>query len=445
MISLIYSIFISLGVFCWLVWMLRRSTVSVGLPIAYLFGLLLIHVPGALAHLLGGDVLGDSDLTELGISFTAIGAICFVAGVWLARLPNVEVPDYRVADRHHFSFFCLIGGWIFIYGLSFLQEIPTLGAAVHKGGAVWALGVLLGLRAATLRSDAKWAGIWLGALAVYPVLTLLLAGFVSYGTAAIIIVVSALVVSVRSHRRVAAGIVVAAVLSLNLFLNYFEHREEIRNAVWSGAPMNERINASMNIFRDFQWFNPANEIQLTSLDQRLNQNYFVGLAATRITNGLVDYLYGRSLWEGLLSLVPRILWPEKPVFGGSPRIVSEMTGLVLSETTSWGVGNVMEFYINFGIPGVVIGFLVLGWLLGMLDQKAAVAEADGDFERLFLFFLPAVALIEPSGSLVELVGGSAAALVAAYGWKWIWKQWAFRSTHRASWRDTHTDVHPERS
>ena len=51
-----------------------------------------------------------------------------------------------------------------------------------------------------------------------------------------------------------------------------------------------------------------------------------------------------------------------------------MTGLELNQDTSWGVGNVMEFYINFGLPGVVIGFLVLGWLIGALDFRAASAE-----------------------------------------------------------------------
>ena len=34
----------------------------------------------------------------------------------------------------------------------------------------------------------------------------------------------------------------------------------------------------------------------------------------------------------------------------------------------------MEFQINFGTPGVVVGFLILGWLIGTLDLKAAVAE-----------------------------------------------------------------------
>ena len=133
------------------------------------------------------------------------------------------------------------------------------------------------------------------------------------------------------------------------------------------------------------------------------------------------------------------------MFGGSPKIVSEMTGLFLPETTSFGVGNVMEFQINFGIPGVVIGFLVLGWLLGTLDRKAAVAEGSGDLGRVFLFFLPATALIQPNGSMVEITGGPAAALVAAYSWKWAWRLWSGRGTHRAKSKETHAHAHMERS
>jgi hypothetical protein len=68
--------------------------------------------------------------------------------------------------------------------------------------------------------------------------------------------------------------------------------------------------------------------------------------------------------------------------------------------------------------------LVLGWLIGTLDLKAAVAESQGELGRVILFFLPGVALIGPNGSLVELFGGSAAALVAAFGWKLAWKQLA---------------------
>jgi hypothetical protein len=332
----------------------------------------------------------------------------------------------------------LFGGWSLIYGLSPLYQIPSVSAAVEKGGGIWMLGVMLGLRAACQRRDLKRIAIWLGALLVYPVLMLLLGGFLSYGSAAIIIVCSALTISTRSFGRVVVGITLFVFLSLSIFVNYFGHRNDIREQVWGGAPLEARIDSVIDTVRDFKWLDLTNERHLIAFDQRLNQNYFVGLAALRIQQGQVDYLKGESIWEGALSLVPRVLWPEKPVVAGSPKIVAKMTGLRLSPTTSFGVGNVMEFQINFGIPGVVIGFFVLGWLIGTLDVKAAVAEHQDDFGRLILFFLPCVALMKPEGSIVEITGGPAAALVAAYGWKWVWNQWV---AHRASLRNRHSHPH----
>ena len=436
-----FLIFICLSAFLWMLWLLRRGRVSLGLPIAYLYSLLLIHVPGAFAHIAGRDFLFHSDLIEIGMRFTALGSMCFVAGVWLAHSSTPKMPIRREADRDHFWWFCLLGGWSLIYGLSPLYQIPSVSAAVEKGGGIWMLGVMLGLRAACQRGDHKRIGIWLGALMVYPVLMLLLGGFLSYGSAAIIVVCAALTISTRSYWQVVVGITVFVFLSLSIFVNYFGHRNDIREQVWGGAPLEARIDSVIDTVRDFEWLDPTNRKHLIALDQRLNQNYYVGLAARRIQLGMADYLVGDSVRQGLLSLVPRVLWPEKPVFAGSPQIVSKMTGLRLSPTTSFGVGNVMEFQINFGIPGVVIGFFVLGWLIGMLDLEAAVAEGRGDLGRVVLFFLPAVALIDPQGSLVEIFSGSAAALVAAYGWKWAWKQWvAYRASSRKRYSDPHEAV-----
>jgi hypothetical protein len=434
-------IIICFAALLWLLWLLRRDRLSLGLPIAYLYSLLFAHVPGAFADLAGRDFLRHSDVTEIGMRFTALGSICFGAGVWWARSRSsfAIMPIHREANHDQFWWFCLLGGWFLIYGLSPLYQVPSISAAVEKGGAIWMLGVMLGLRAACQRRDLKRIAIWLGALMVYPVLSLLLGGFLSYGSGAIIIVSAALTISTRSFGRVVGGITLFVFLSLSIFVNYFEHRNDIREQVWGGAPLEARIDSVVDAVRGFEWFDPKDRKHLMALDERLNQNYFVGLAARRIQLGLADYLVGDSVWQGVLSLVPRILWPDKPVFGGSPEIVSKMTGLHLSPTTSFGVGNVMEFQINFGIPGVVIGFVVLGWFIGTLDLKAAVAEARGDLGGVILFFLPCVALIQPIGSIVEITSGAAAALVAAYGWKWAWKQWV---THRASSRRRYSHPHP---
>jgi hypothetical protein len=289
------------------------------------------------------------------------------------------------------------------------------------------LGVILGLQSAVRHNNLAMMGAWLSALMVYPVLMLLLGGFLSYGSAAIIVVVSVLLISVKSRWKVIVGSIVGVYLGLSLFVNYFAHRTDIRKEVWGGAPLENRVDSTLNMFRNFKLVDTSDRDQMFALDQRLNQNFFAGLAATRIEQGSVDYLYGLSLWEGLIALVPRALWSEKPVVAGSPKVVSEMTGLQLDENTSWGVGNVMEFQINFGIPGLVVGFFVLGFLIRMLDRYAAVSVRQANFGNAIVAFLPALALIQPNGSLVEISSGAIAALVGAYGWRWVWNRWSART------------------
>jgi hypothetical protein len=418
---MILSIAVCIASLFWLLAVLRRRQPSLGLPLAYLAGLLVIHLPGAFAHLVDRQTLPGTDETALGMIYTAIATACFVAGVWFARY-RVRAPAVVASgDRTPFALFCLVGGWIVIYGLYPLEGIPSLGAAIDKGGAIWLLGAMLGLRGAFSRVDFLPIVGWLGALMVYPATSLLLGGFLSYGSLAIIIASSELAIGARTYGRAAIGVVLASVIGLNFFVNYFEHRDDIRDQVWGGASMSQRIDSVSNIFTEFHLFSPDNSKDLDALNLRLNQNIFVGLAAERIQDDEVGFLYGRSVTEGAMALVPRAFWPDKPVYAGSPEIVAEMTGLQLSKDTSWGVGNVMEFYINFGVAGLVAGFFGLGWLLGFLDVRAAIAERAGNFGAAILFFLPAVAIIQPGGSMVEIVGGGAAAIVAAFGWRELWK------------------------
>src|SRR6202171_5799181 len=250
-----FLVFVCLATFLCLLQLLRRDRVSLGLPIAYLYSLLLIHVPGAFAHVVGRDFLFNSDLVEIAMRFVALGSMCFVAGVWLARSSTPRIQIRREADRQRFWWFCLLGGWACIYGLSPLYEIPSVSAAVDKGGGIWMLGVMLGLRAAFQRGDSKRIGIWLGALMIYPVLMLLLGGFLSYGSAAIIIVFSALTISTRKYWQAVVGITVFVFFTLSIFVNYYHHRDDIRDQVWGGAPLDARIDSVVDTVREFEWFN----------------------------------------------------------------------------------------------------------------------------------------------------------------------------------------------
>ena len=70
-----------------------------------------------------------------------------------------------------------------------------------------------------------------------------------------------------------------------------------------------------------------------------------------------------------------------------------------------------------------VQIVFFGWLLGTLDRRATEKDATGELGSTFIFFLPAVALIQPNGSMVEMIGGATAALIAAYGWRWAWERW----------------------
>jgi hypothetical protein len=417
-----------------LLWLLRRHDVSLGLPFAYLALLLLNHLPGAYVQLADDMFVAHRHEVAIGIHLTSIGAIFFVIGVWAARARTAGARAYTgprtcegfFRDDKPFWWFCLLGGLLVFFGLAPVRSLPTIGAIVYNGGAIWILGVLLGLRAAVRSRDRKWTLIWLGALSVYPIVILVTIGFLSYGTAAVIMVLSALAVSGRSYWRIVVTIVLTIYVMLSVFSNWFQTRDAFRATLWSGASFDQRIDAASKVFTQFKPFDGTDQLVLVGFDIRLNQNYFIGLAAENINNGSVKYLRGTSVTDSLLALIPRVLWPEKTVFGGSPEIVSKMTGLWLNSNTSWGVGNVMEFYINFGVSGVIGGFLILGWLLGRLDHRAALAETKDDYASTVLFFLPAVALIQPLGSMVELTGGAGTAWLAALFWNWVWKRWSNR-------------------
>jgi hypothetical protein len=419
----IASIVACIAALFFLLWLLQHDGRTLGMPFAYLATLLLTQVPGAIALVLGRDVLEGYDYVEIGIRYGAIAAWCFVGGVWLARFRRGPAPLTERAQRTVYWNFCVIGGWVFIYGLTPLARIPSLGALIEAGGAIWLLGVLLGLRFAAALKDVPRMLFWTGALMVYPVLMLLLGGFLSYGSLAVILVASGLLVTGRHFGRSAIVLTLAALIGINVFVVYFEGRDDIRRSVWGGAAMNDRVQTVSSVFAHSHIFDPNSTEDLDALNQRLNQNLFIGLAASRLRDGEVQYLNGQSVVDGVLALVPRAFWPDKPVTGGSGQIVADMTGLQLNEDTSWGVGNVMEFYINFGLPGVVVGFLALGWLIATLDLRASDAERRARFGEVFLFFLPATALVQPLSSIVELSGSAGSALIAAYGWRWVWRAW----------------------
>lgn len=428
------AIAVSLFSMAALLWILRRDGPSLGIPFAYLAMLALNHVPGAAVPLADHAFNAYIHEITIGISLTALGMVTFVLAVWHARRTTNEqelrpqLPSRATTFRFDMPFWiaCLLGGWLFTFGLSPLRSLPSVGAVVYNGATVWMLGVMLGLRWSIRNGRYGQSVLWLVCLSVYPILILLTWGFLSYGAAAVMIVICVLVVSSRGYWRNIVSVALITYIGLSFFSNYFILRDNIRDVLWSNAKMEQRVNAVSQIFQRWKFFDTNDQLVLLALDLRLNQNVFVGLAARNLEQGNVEYLNGSSVTDAILSVIPRAIWPNKTVYGGSPEIVSKMAGVHLQPDTSFGVGNVMEFYINFGVIGLIGGFFGLGWALGRFDHRAALAEHRGDYGTAIVFFLPAVAMIQPLGSMVELAGSAASAWIAAHVWRFLWRWWQER-------------------
>lgn len=418
---MILSILLCLGCFGLVVRLLRSRGASLGLPLAYLYLLLLIHVPGAIAHALPWSRLSQPEVTAVGIQLTAFGCLAYVAGLWLARLRLRPVPLVAEAASSRFLKYCVVGGWVTAFGLApWVGRTPSLNALVNAGGTIWMVGVMLGLAKAMRAGNRRALWTWLLVIGVYPAVILVRNGFLSYGTNAAIKCLAPLVLVARTGWRAWTGVLGVTALGMGLFSTYFSMRNDLRALIKGKEDMEERIAESSRIVTSFRMFDAQDEEQLSYVHQRLNQNYFVGLAHMRLKRGVVDYYKGRTVIQAIMAVIPRALWPEKPVFGGSPEIIETMTGFKVGKGTSYGVGNVLEFYINFGLPSLIGGFLLLGWVLGRMDAAAAGALAAGNMKGVILRVMPSIALIQPEFSVVEMCGGAAAAWVAAWIWYWIW-------------------------
>ena len=130
--------------------------------------------------------------------------------------------------------------------------------------------------------------------------------------------------------------------------------------------------------------------------------------------GYEEFASGATFWQAVIALVPRAVWPDKPVFAGSMGLVTQYTGVTYAEGTSVGIGQVMEFYINFGTAAVLLGFLTLGVLVAGIDKAMADRLAAGDWRGCAFWFMPGIALLQVGGSLVEVTASFGASMVAIY-------------------------------
>ncbi len=405
----------------------RKGATGAGLSFAFLAELGLIHWPAAALYLLPWyldytDIWGDS-FVKAGFQQSTYAVIAFGIGSvilvpLLVRLAQLPMPTTisRSPDTHPAKSYMVIGLLCFLALRTPIGRIPTVNALVGVGAYLLVVGLGLSCWAAWQARRYRVFVGWLLVALSTPFFTVLFLGFFGLGAMFFLMVVTFVSSFVRPRWKFLVAAVFLAYLGISLYGTYSRDRNLIREVVWSEeTSLGDRIDQLYLTLSNIEWFDPFNPLHLLFIDQRLNMNLQVGQAVDYLASGNREYALGQTLWWSVVGMIPRAVWPGKPVIAGGSDLVTYYTGIEFGEGTSVGLGLVTEFYINFGSVGVVLGFLCLGIIVAVVDSAAGQRLSKGDLQGFALWFLPGVALLNVGGSLVELTSGAGAAVIMAMG------------------------------
>jgi hypothetical protein len=397
---------------------------------AYLSLFFVNHWVGAMVRASPWNQFDDNINTVIGFRESTYALICFAIGALLTpayssgRQPSPQVEGAKdgllsIPNAHrvaHYYFILGIAAWYL--SQTEIGQVPSISAVIQAGkqGVVFAIcfKCWLAWREGNRRKFLAWLMLSLA----FPVATMLSAGFLGYG---IVILITILVFASTFYQprwRLVVLNIAAVYLGLSLFVAYAASRDTIRGAVWGNQGLETRVDALLEMLGRIEFFSPWDEEHSYYIDLRLNQNELVG-AAIQYTPGDVPFRYGTTISDAMIALIPRVIWPDKPVTAGSGDYVSQHTGVIFDEDTSVGMGQVFEFYINFGPFGVIVGFLLLGGALRHMDDRLLDALARTDWNSAALWFMVGTAALQVGGALGEITASMAAAAVLTLASRYV--------------------------
>ncbi len=402
-------------------WRWRKRAVGTGLVPAYLVNFAMLYWLAAAMYLLPAYEDANRQLLEAGFQQATYAIVAFGVG-------SLILAPYVISLFHHPQFrilsqtpelrlpraYIMIGLLSYFIAQPLLGRVPTVSAVVAAGWSLLMTGLCLACWRSWHERRSKDFVLWLIVALGLPFLTTISQGFLGIGIGATIVVLTFVGTFYRPWWRVLAVGLILGYAGLSLYVSYARDRTAIREAVWGGGALSDRLQRVYDTVSMLEPFDPNERAHFQRVDGRLNQSLLIGSAIDYLeVNAVRDFGRGETLWQALIALVPRAIWPDKPVVAGSMTVVSDYTGRQFDRNTSVGVGHVMEFYINFGTLGVVLGFLVLGVAVTALDRAAGVRLRRGDWKGFALWFLPGLSLLQVGGSLVELTSSAGAAVIAA--------------------------------
>lgn len=398
-----------------------RNGQHVGLFLSYVASLAALHWFASLLYVLPSSARSDLAITTDGLRLSSLAMVALLMGAEVGgriHPPHADAareapPISKKVSSDLVNLYLASGIGLYLALFTAAGRLPTARAIVSTGSMLMVVGVALKCWNAWMDRDRWRVAFWLCTAGAFPVVTVVAQGFLGYGLAALVIVCGFAASLKRPGWRSAVAACAMVYLGLSVYTTYMRDREIIRSVVWSGASAATRLQSVSTIVSSFEWFDWTNPEHIDRVNIRLNQNYLIGRAYRYVGEGRVDFSRGATLWEAVLAVIPRAIWPDKPIAAGSGDLVSRFTGMRFSEDTSVGIGQVLECYVNFGVPGVLAGFFLLGAVIVFIDRQASTHLTGGAPDSFLLWYLPGLSLLQVGGSLTEVTALAGASWIVA--------------------------------
>ena len=398
---------------------LSRRRASAGLVLAYVANLAMLYWLGAVPYTIDGIYHGHEAamLAAMPISCVAVFALAvgaIVVAPLLAPHPKPQVRAVAPSDDSRIALvYFFVGAILYALLPTSLSRVPSITSLIAGGQNLATAGVCLCCWTAWNRRQDRNMWGWLGLTLIFPLVSTLAQGMMGALVSSTILAFTFVMSFYRPRGRMVLVAVVLSYVGLTVYNSYMRDRSDIRRVVWGGASTLDRIQSVMRTLTTLEPLSVHNDRMLYRIDERLNQNVFLGDAITYMAH-TGKSAHGATLGDALFAVVPRALWINKPIRAGGGDLVSEYTGITFAEGTSIGVGQVLELYINFGTFGVAIGFVVLGTILSLVDWQAGQHLLLGRWRAFVFWFLLGMPFLVVGGALAEVSGTIAGSVVVVW-------------------------------
>lgn len=380
-----------------------------GLTLSFLLKFWMDYGLGALLYISPWVELPDLPAEHLGFTEVFWASISLFVGWFTASLSipkTVGASRYTVDVKLPIAYISL-GVFNQLILTRTIGKLPSINALVASANSLIVVGMALWCWQAFQDGGRVLLIRRFSLTLLLPAFSLLGQGFMSFGTSALMVALMFVAQIYRPRRHMIVAFSCMVLVGLSFYVNYMRDRNEIRMLVWGGADFSERMARVWETVSTTQMLDLSNSQHVEAINDRINQTVMLGTAVAYL-NSNDAFLGGSTIVDGLLAVIPRALWPNKPMSAGSMGLVGQMTGIDFAAGTSVGIGFVMELYGNFGRWGVVLGYALFGFALHWLDVRAGRFLREQDWLGFCEPFLAGLAMVYTVNTieLMMALGGS---------------------------------------